>query len=569
MRLIWGKVSHFVFAILCIVIVVTASYFSSLSAPFVWQDQTLIVNNEQIKHLEKWDELLTTTVQMDTVSQTFYRPLQMMTYMFDHMIWKDEPFGYHLTNLVLHCLAGVCLMELLWLLTLNRWTAFFGALLFVSHPIHTEAVAYVSGRSDPLAAIFTFLTIGNYIYSCKMKNAFKSSVYALLGLIFFAVALLAKEHAVIVPLLMVLYHVAYKTKIRWAAIMPYFLVAATYIGLRVTGVFVSAIQLDSLSGVTLPERLPGFFVALFSYIRLLILPINLQSHYGQETFDFGDSQSIAGMSIFILMVILFFKQRRDYPLMSFAIGWFLLALLPVSNLVPIQSYMAEHWLYIPSVGYFILFGMFFGFLYRRIKQKWFVEIMFGILLVFQIVLTVQQNRVWQDPVALYTRMLNHNPSMAKGHVNLGTAYLRDGDLEKALMHFGSAIKINPRYADAHNLLGEVYLRKGEYGKAYKSFLEAVNSRPQHLAGNTNVARMLVHEQRLDEAQITLEKVLLLDPDYVPALYELGRIHELMGRTQKAVRYYRQVLTLDPGHKESLQRLEALEEPIEPSPTPLP
>ncbi|MBZ0166669.1 MAG: hypothetical protein K8I00_07655, partial [Candidatus Omnitrophica bacterium] len=144
MRLISGKTSHFVFSTLCIIIVVTACYYSSLSAPFIWQDQSLVVNNEQIRNLDKWDELLTTTIQMDTVSQSFYRPLQMLTYMADHFLWRDEPFGYHLTNLILHCLAGVCLLELLWVLTLNRWTAFFGTLLFVSHPIHTEAVAYVS-----------------------------------------------------------------------------------------------------------------------------------------------------------------------------------------------------------------------------------------------------------------------------------------------------------------------------------------------------------------------------------------------------------------------------------------
>lgn len=569
MRLISGKISHFVFSTLCIIIVVTASYYSSLSAPFVWQDQSLIVNNEQIKTLDKWDELLTTTIRMDTVSQSFYRPLQMLTYMMDHFLWRDEPFGYHLTNLILHCLAGVCLLELLWVLTLNRWTAFYGALLFVSHPIHTEAVAYVSGRADPLAAIFTFLTIGNYIYSCKKKNAFKSSLYAFAGLFFFAVALLAKEHAVIVPLIMILYHVSYKTKVRWGAILPYILMAAAYIVLRLMGVFVSAIQLEAVSGASLPERVPGFFVALFSYVRLLIMPINLQSNYGQQTFDFGDSQSIAGLSIFILMVMLFFKQRRDYPLMSFAIGWFLLALLPVSNLIPVNAYMAEHWLYIPSVGYFILFGMFFGFLYRRLRQKWFVEIMFGILLVFQIMLTVQQNRVWQDPVALYTRMLNHNPSMAKGHIHLGKAYLKDGDLDKAMMHFGSAIKINPHYAEAHNLLGEVYLRKGETGKAYLSFLEAVKSRPQHLGANTNVARMLVLEDRFEEAQITLDKVLLMDPDYVPALLESGKLYELFRRPHKAQVYFERVLELDPENAEARQRLDALEEPKKPSSTPRP
>lgn len=569
MRLNSGKISHFIFSTLCIAIVVTACYYSSLSAPFVWQDQTLIVNNEQIKNLDKWDQLLTTTIQMDTVSESIYRPLQMLTYMGDHYLWRDEPFGYHLTNLILHCLAGICLLELLWVLTLNRWTAFFAALLFVSHPIHTEAVAYVSGRADPLAAIFTFMTVGNYIYSCKKKNAFKSSLYAFVGLFYFAVALLAKEHTIVIPLLLVLYHIAYKSKIRWAAIIPYLLVAVAYVTVRVLGIFFSPIQLDSAAGMSLPERVPGFFVALFSYVRLLILPINLQASYGQETFDFGDAQSVAGLSIFVLMLILFLKQRRDYPLMSFAIGWFLLALLPVSNLIPVNSYMAEHWLYIPSVGYFMLFGMFFGFIYRRMRQKWFVEIMFGILLIFQIVLTVQQNRVWQDPVSLYTRMLNHNPSMAKGHVNLGNAYLKDGDLEKATMHFRSAIKINKHYAEAHNQLGEVYKQKGEFGKAYMCFLDAVESQPEHLAANTNIAAILAQQGRGEEAKISLEKVLTLDPAYLPALLESGRLHQELGQRAQAAEYYRRVLLIQPDHPSAQQSLKELEFLLPPAAAPKP
>jgi len=554
MRFLAAKSAHFIFASVCIAIVAAVCYFSSLSAPFIWDDHYLVVNNPQIKNPAQSNELFTSTIGQDTVQHSFYRPLQMLSYMLDHLFWQDEPLGFHLTNIFLHALAGICLMEFIWVLSLNRWTALYTSLLFISHPVHTEAVAYISGRADPLVAIFIFLTVGTYIYSCKKNSPIKSSLHVVLGLTFYIFALLSKEQAVIVPFLLILYHIAYKSKIRWAAIIPFMLITGGYAAVRILGLFFTAVQLDNPTGTTLMERVPGAFVALFGYIRLLLLPVNLHMGYGHQTFEFGDSQVFAGFSVFFLLVILFFKQRRDYPLMSFAIGWFLLGLIPVSNLIPVNAYMAEHWLYLPSVGYFILFGMFFGFLYRRISQKWFIELLFAIFLIFQIILTVKQNEVWKDPVALYSRIILHNPSFSKAHYNLANTYMARGDLDKAIIHFESAVQSNPRYADAHNNLGIVYQKKGDLLRAYRCYLNAVEINPHHFDANNNIGNILTQQQRYDEAMIYFRKVLNVNPNYAGAYNNLGILYARQGDYKKAVEHLKRALAIDPNFQEALDNL---------------
>lgn len=562
MRFLTAKSSHFIFAVICIVSVSAICYFSTLSAPFLWDDQYLVVNNPQIKDPARSEELFTSTIGQDTIQHSYYRPLQMLSYMLDHLFWQNEPLGYHLTNIFLHALAGICLMEFLWILSLSRWTALYAALLFVSHPVHTEAVSYISGRADPLVAVFTFLTIGTYIYSCKKNSPIKSSIHVLFGLTFFVMALLSKEQAVIIPFLLVLYHVAYKSRIRWAAIIPFFLITAGYAAVRILGLFFTAVQLDASSGTGLMERVPGVFVALFSYIRLLILPVNLHMGYGQQTFEFGDSQVSAGFSIFILMVILFFKQRRDYPLMSFAIGWFLLGLIPVSNLIPVNAYMAEHWLYLPSVGYFILFGMFFGFLYKRIRGKWFIELLFAVFLVFQIILTVQQNQVWKDPVSLYSRVLMHNPSYAKAHYNLANTLVSRGELDQAILHYQAAIQASPRYADAQNNMGVAYQKKGDLLHAYRCYLNAVEINPHHFDANNNIGNILTQQNRYEEAVIYFQKVLNVNPNYAGAYNNLGILYARQGQYKKAVEHINRALAIDPHFQEALDNLKEVSQYIE-------
>ncbi len=558
-----SKSSHFIFSAFCIVLLGTICYYSTIWTPFIWDDQYLVAENAQIKDLNNWPEILTSTIGSEDVEHSYYRPFQMFSYMIDHLFWGNNPVGYHITNILLHCLVAICLLELVWILSLNRWAAFCVPLLFVTHPIHTEAITYISGRADPLAAVAMLMSIGTYIFADKKRPGFQKGFNLLLSVIFFCFALLSKEHALCVPMILILYHISFKTKIRWGALSPLIILSIGYITVRLMGVIIPALELDNPSDTSLMQRVPGAFVAVFSYIRLLIIPINLHMGYGQKTFEFGDSQFIAGASVCIFMMILFFKQRRDYPLMSFAIGWFLVGLLPFLNLIPVNAYMAEHWLYFPSVGYFILLGMFFGYLYRRMRKKWIVEIFFIALLVTQMTLTIRQNQVWKDPIKLYNRILMHNPSYARAHYNLANSLLKDkNDVLGAIEHYQKAVKINPNYADAYNNLGTLYQSENDVARANLYYMKALKVDPMHLDANNNVGAILVEQQQYAEALIYFSRVLQNDENYAKTHNNLGILYARQRKFEKAIEHLTKALELDPTMEDAKRNIEDVQKFIE-------
>lgn len=551
-----SRSSHFLFCVFCIILLSTICYYTTVWTPFIWDDQHLILNNPQIQNINNLPSIFVSTISTESSSHAFYRPIQMLTYMMDYIFWGSNSVGFHITNIVLHSLVAICLLELVWILSLNRWAAFCAPLLFVTHPIHTEAVTYISGRADPLAATFMLMSIGTYIYAYKKNSTVRSTLNLTISIIFFVLALMSKEHALIVPFILIIYHVAYKSKIRWRSLFPFFVLMIAYIVIRIMGIFIPALELNNPTDASLMSRIPGAFVAVFSYIRLLIIPVNLHMEYGQKVFAIGDSQFIAGLSICALMIILFFKQRRDYPLMSFAIGWFLVGLIPVLNLLPVSAYMAEHWLYFPSMGYFILIGMFFGYLYSKAKKKWIVEIFFIALLATQITLTIRQNQVWKDPIKFYNRIILHNPSYARAHFNLANALAREGNnAEEAIEHYQIAIQMDAKNADAYNNLGTLYQHEGDLAKAYSSYMRALQADPQHLDANNNIGGILLDQRQYEEALIYFNRVIKSDPNFAKAHNNLGILYAQQRKFELAVTHFKQALIINPDFDEARNNLQ--------------
>ena len=164
--------------------------------------------------------------------------------------------------------------------------------------------------------------------------------------------------------------------------------AFIYIVLRLT---VLRFLLPHISrSTTLFQRIPGFFVAITNYIRLLFLPLNLHMEYGAKLFYLTNPQAIIGILILSSLLIYAFRIRNS-KLTFFSISWFFVALLPLSNLYPINAYMAEHWLYLPSIGFFLLLSQGLNYLYTNKNLKVFTAILTITLLIFYSSLTIKQN----------------------------------------------------------------------------------------------------------------------------------------------------------------------------------
>ena len=185
-------------------------YANSLKGGFIWDDAALVRDNAFIKDWSKAGHLLVENIGSGAFTEfSSYRPLQMLSYSLDYSVWKLDVFGYHLTNILLHLLSALLVYWLISLLFSKPSLSFLTSILFVAHPVHTEAVSYISGRSDTLCAIFMLLCLVYYIKEGSLGNGMVSLLIPLT----YVLALLSKEYALITPALLLVYNYSFKKKI--------------------------------------------------------------------------------------------------------------------------------------------------------------------------------------------------------------------------------------------------------------------------------------------------------------------------------------------------------------------
>ncbi|MBN3038159.1 MAG: tetratricopeptide repeat protein [Candidatus Omnitrophica bacterium] len=457
-------------------------YSNALKGEFIWDDRNLIRDNFYIRDLSGFFRFLTGGISSGAGSESsFYRPVQMLSYFLGHCLWGLDVRGYHLTNIMLHILVALALFWFLALLFDDWLLSFLAGVLFIAHPIHTEAVAYISGRADPLAALFILLCFIFYIRYERNQNKLS---YALI-LVSYIMALLSRENALILPLLLIIYHISFQKKIKRITFLPISGVAFAYILFRFTAL---RFMLSHLSyKTTFVQRIPGVFIAISTYIKLLILPFDLHMIYGKGPFSITDPRAIGGIFIVFLLLYLAWRKRKEDRIVFFSICWFFIALIPVSNLYPINAYMAEHWLYLPSMGFFLSLAYILSSLYRLRKLKIVAIFLSLFLFCFYSFLTIRQNTYWREPIPFYERTLRFSPECTNLYVDLGLEYNAAGKTDRAIVILEKAIEIDPKYTEAYNSLGSVYDAAGRTKDAERMFKKAIEINPNYARAYNNLA----------------------------------------------------------------------------------
>jgi tetratricopeptide (TPR) repeat protein len=535
-------------SILLISVVGFVIYANSLNNEFVWDDEHLIEKNSYIKNWTHIPKIFTKDILAGVEMQrNYYRPLQAFTYMIDYSFFKLNPKGYHLTNIFIHILVSLSIFWLIEIIFNNRLLSLFTSLLFVVHPIHTEAIAYISGRADPLAAVFLILSLIFYIQHSRFK---KASLFVF-SLSFYILGLLSKEIVLILPLILVLYDYTFKEnkKDYFKSYLPFLVVTLIYILLRLT--ILNFLSEERFIKTPLLQRLPGTFSAITTYFRLLLFPFRLHMEYGMPIFRLSDINVLLGMGIVVLSLSYAFKSKNEQRLIFFSCLWFFLNLIPVSNVYSLSAYtnayMAEHWLYIPSIGFFLFLGWIFELIYRKKKRlRLIVVVVLAILLGFYACRTIQQNRYWKDPITLYTRTLKYAPGSSKVYYNLGYAYSNKGLYEKAIEEYKKALEIKPNYTEAYNNLGIVYGILGQYQEAIATFNKAIEINPNFSKAYNNLGIVYGILGQYQEAIAVYKKVIKIKQNYAEAHYNLGVIYNKKGMRDKAITEFKEAIAINPN-----------------------
>ena len=524
-------------AFILVVFLSFLSYGNTLKGKFIWDDNAMIAQNELIRNWQGGAKIFTQDIGYGAGQKVgFFRPLQLLTYMSDYSIWKLNPAGYHLTNILLHALAGILVFLLVNLIFEDKRISLFTSLLFAVHPIHTEAVSYIAGRADILGTLFLLVS---FIFYLKYMQEEKVHLYIIL-LVAYILSLLSRENSLIFPLLLLCYHWIFKKRLYFKSFISILAVSILYIILRL-GLLPFY---PRKSTTTLFERVPGFFNALADYFKLLILPLNLHMEYGMKLFHISDPKTIIGIIILLLLLSVMFIKRHTDKIISFSIAWFLITLMPASNLYPLNAYMAEHWLYLPSIGFFLLLA------YVFYKGKRILFVCLIALIFLYSFLTIRQNNYWLDPISFFTRTLHYAPDSYNAYFNLAVAYNDIGNVDEAQNYYKKAIEIAPLKSKAYINLAALYANIGRTEDAVSLLNKSIGLNPGIAEGYGKLGAVYAMMGNNDEALRLIRKAIELDADYTEGYLNLGAIYVNTGEIEKAILSYKHVLEINPNSTQS-------------------
>jgi len=512
-----------------------AVYANVINGPFLWDDHLLVADNADIRDWRHLEKIFSSNIGGESLEakSSSYRPLQTFSYLIDYCFWELNPAGYRLTNIILHIFVAVSLFWLLSLMGLAVRLSGLTAVLFVVHPLHAGVVSYISGRADLLAALFMLLALVSYL---KDRPVFMSFCFCL--------ALLSKETALILPVFIWLYNgtINRKTPLKASkGISILGLLSALYVILRLTGALGSLYFYDP-ERTTAFQRLPGFFAAFFNYIRLIILPFGLHMEYGRKLFGFNDPQVLAGFGLFFLLVVMAVRIKEKDPIISFSLGWFIVGLIPVSNIfVNLNAYMAEHWLYIPSMGFFLFINRDGPYLFELNRAR---PYLLSVITALYVGLTIFNNRYWRDPGAFFTRTLSYAPKSVRAHLELAKLLTREGNIDLAIIAYNMAGQLDPLNGKIHGAIGLMHYKKGDVDRAITHYQKA-NELTEGLVENyMNLGRALRDKKEFVQSRQAFERALAFNPSHVSALNDVGVEYARDGEYTKAEYYFLKALELD-------------------------
>jgi tetratricopeptide (TPR) repeat protein len=493
-----------------IFLLATALYLPSLSYDFVWDDFILIKENPQVRSLANGPRLLVSKAPINQYSQ-FYRPLFMYSFSWDYAFFQENPWGYHLTNSLIHGLNSSLVTYLALLLLQNPYGALIAGALFALHPAHGEAVAFVAGRVDLLPTLFSLLALLAIAKKTKNSRGWGPLLWAPL---FFLLALLSKETAVVVliPLALLLYQQSPEEEKKLGSVMlkilPSALMLVLYLFLRWVALgtaFTSKLK-------TGPFYSPFFLFELFlRYWSFLIFPLQRSSYLYESDGSYplgGGFWLSAGLVLLILAALGYLLYRRRETLVFVAL-LILPCLPPLFYSLYAGLIMVERYIYLPSVGLALLAA--WGFLQIPPRMVKTAGAGMAVILAVYLGATLWRIPLWKNDVVLLEAYKKQYPAYPYVRSSLGKAYAKENRMPEAYREMMLAVELAPNDMYYRHGLGRLYLMLGQPRKAREEFLLVLRTRPDYALALEGMGISYMQEGNREPALKYLEEALRADP----------------------------------------------------------
>ena len=405
------------------------------------------------------------------------RPLRELSFMLDYALFGRVPTGWHAQNILWHVLNAWLVFLLAKRLTAKPRVYWLASLLFLTHPVQVEVAAQTSHRKDSLCLFFILLAVNLYLYYRDSRSRM-----ALCGIVLSApLGFLAKETALLLPLFILL-HVglfAESTKVKklFRPLLALLVLIGCGLGLYLWRDVSFLQRAESLligngyvNGFDWAVYAKGVINGWGFSLWQLLAPLNLSVNYflpPPESWFSGPM--LRAYFVLIPLAAGLALSLRRWPSLFFALFWLCLFSLSTANLLPINFFAADRYLYIPSVGFCLLAALLID---RLIRPDWAHSVLLVALVLSLSVLTVRQNATWLNNATLWTQSLKVNPESSRATSNVGSmVYGRD--LNRNLQMQQRAVALNGQNPFAHYRLGLLYQRKGQRDNARKHLNESL------------------------------------------------------------------------------------------------
>ncbi len=618
-------------------------YITTFAAPFVLDDEKNIKNNPALRDMRYFtsSSLQDKSLINKEIDEHFRsRIIGHLTFAFNYKLHGLKITGYHVVNLAIHILNSLLVYWLVMLTLktpyfkahsddksrgvnhepramnhdLQTFTALFAGLFFVSHPIQTEAVTYITQRFTSLAAMFCLLSVVLYIkwrlmagqqnsraaeqQEIKKKYGFTALLLYCSSLLAAVLAMKTKEISFTLPVVIALHEFMFfegKAKKRLIYLLPLLLtmliVPVTVLGDRDVLTDIKRLE-ASVQGAPGPNDALLYLLTQFrvivTYLRLLVLPVNQNLDYDYPLYHSFFDPNVFLSFLFLagilsggvyLLYVSSKKARGSWliahskdgqrtmnhglrasaymRLISFGIFWFFITLSVDSSIIPLADVIFEHRLYLPSAGFFIVVVSAATIGKSRLGKTGdkAMTLLLALAILALSAATFQRNRLWSNDIILGENVVKKSPNKSRPHNNLGFAYEKQGFIDKAINEYLIALKIDPNLADTRVNLGVAYGKQGLADKAINEYQAALTLNPDYSAvAHYNLGIAYEKQGHIEKATNEYLTALMIKPDFADAHNNLGTVYEKQGNIDKAINEYMAALKINPDIVEAYNNL---------------
>jgi len=532
---------HNVFAVLLLITAGVLVYSNTFRSPFVFDDINFITRNDPHVHMTafSWGAIKEAALE----GQPRHRYLPNISFAVNYYFGRENPFGYHLVNLGIHILTGIFLFFLfkttLFLCSDEKigrlssikplsgrapveWAALFGALLWLVHPVQTNAVTYMCQRMTSMAALFFVLSLLLYVTGRRFfqNGRFKASLAFFAGCVVSGIcAVASKENTGTLPMFILLYEWFFfqnLKKLRSARPLVWVVVSA----IAFIGITVHFMGFDPVSRIlasygrrefTLSQRVMTEFRVVIYYLSLLVFPhprrLILDHDYPLSHSLVTPISTITSLTAIIGLLILAEYAAKKDRLLSFGILWFLGNLVIESSVIGIEI-IYEHRIYLPGMFLYLAFSRMVIRVFGT-RTRWAGAILTAFVLVLAL-WAYQRNIIWQTEESFWTDNVQKSPGKARPYQNLAYSLQARGDYTGAIANYRKSLAITP-HPTAYANLGQCFESLGYYSDAVEAYSRSLKIKPDAPNVHADLAVALVNIGEFGAAMAHFEKAARLNP----------------------------------------------------------